>query len=173
MNLENILFFVARAARFSLIVCAGYVPVRWICLKAKRRKPAPERELIRLLFVAYIAALAEIIALRGGPGSIRELRLIPFQTTLRTMGEGLWPFVYNLVGNLIWFVPLGMFLYRKRLLRAMCIGAAISFTLEILQWLMMTGVTDIDDIILNALGALIGALAMKRWNQSKTNGMQN
>ena len=172
MNLESILFFVARAARFSLAVCAVYAPVRLLCLKAKRQRPDPKREFVRLLFVAYLAALAEIIALRGGPGDTRELRPVPLQTTLRTMSDGLWPFAYNLVGNLVWFVPLGMFLSRNHPLRAMCVGAVASLTLEILQFLLKTGVTDVDDILLNALGALIGALIMKLWNQSKTNGMQ-
>ena len=164
MNLEGILFFVARAARFSLIVCAVYAPVRLIALKAKRMDFAPKREIIRLLLVAYLAALAEIIALRGGPGDTRELHLLPLQTTFRTMKEGLWPFVYNFVGNVVWFVPLGMFLCGKRPVRAMLIGAAVSLSLEAMQWLLMTGVTDVDDMIINALGTLAGAVMGRIWN---------
>ena len=158
MNLEGILFFVARAARFSLIVCAVYAPVRLIALKAKRMDFVPKREMIRLLLVAYLAALAEIIALRGGPGDTRELHLLPLQTTFRTMKEGLWPFVYNFVGNVVWFVPLGMFAHRKGPLRATLIGAGFSLSLEALQWMLRTGVTDVDDVIVNALGALAGAV---------------
>ena len=167
MNLEGILFFVARAARFSLAVCAVYALCRAVFLFAKRKSVDWKREAVNLLFVGYFAALAEIIALRGGRGSTRELHLIPLKTTLRTVRSGLWPFVYNFAGNLVWFVPLGMFLHGKRPARAMLIGAAASLFLETLQYLLMTGVTDIDDVIINALGALCGAILSRIWNKHK------
>lgn len=173
MNLESILFFVARAAKFSLITCALYAPARLLYLSAARRKPNWKNEAVKLLFAAYIAALAEIIALRGGMGDRRDLQLIPLTTTRRIVQNGLWSMVYNFGGNIAWFVPLGMFLHRKKPARTVLIGAAVSMMLEICQYLLKTGVTDIDDVLFNALGALVGALAMKLWNKYKTNGMQS
>lgn len=158
MSLEGILFFVSRAAQFALAVCAAYAPVRWVYLRRRRAEIDYRRELVRLLCVGYLAALCEIIALRGGPGGTRELRLIPMKTTLETAGDGLWAFCYNFVGNLVWFVPLGMMLRRKRPLCALLTGAAVSAALECLQWLLRTGVSDIDDVIINALGALLGCV---------------
>lgn len=166
MGLGGILFFVARAVRFSLAVCAVYAVCRLIFLAVKRHTPDWRRETVNLLFVAYFAALVEIIALRGGMGETRELRLVPLHTTLGTLKDGPWAFVYNLMGNLIWFMPLGMFLHKKKPLRAMLIGAAVSLSLEALQWLMMTGVTDIDDVIINALGTFIGAIFMRILNKN-------
>lgn len=161
MNLSGILFYVSRAARFSLAVCGIYGLVRAAFLAAARRAPDWKREAVNLLFVAYFAALAEIIALRGGSGTTRELRPVPLRTTLQTLKDGLWSFVYNFVGNIVWFVPLGMFLHRKGILRAGLTGAAVSLSLEALQWLLMTGVTDVDDVIINALGAMAGAAIWK------------
>ena len=161
MDFSGILFFVARAVRFSLVVCAVYAAVRAIVLKMRGRGFSLRREGVRLLWVAYLAALVEIIALRGGPGSTRELRMVPLRTTLQSIESGLWPFAYHFVGNIVWFVPLGMLLHRRGALRVVLIGAAVSALLEGLQWLLMTGVTDVDDVLVNALGVLVGAMLMR------------
>ena len=156
MSISGILFFVGRAARFALAVCLIYAVLRLLWLKIRKRRFDPKHELVRLAFVAYFAALTEIIALRGGSGSVRALQPVPLLTTLGEIKNGAWPFLYHLVGNMIWFVPLGMFLGRKSVLQATLTGAGLSIALEILQWLLMTGVTDADDMILNALGTLTG-----------------
>lgn len=165
MNVSVILFYVMRAARFSLAVCAVYGAARLIFLRLKREKIDVKRECARLLTVAYLSALIEIIALRGGIGNTRQLNGIPLQTTFRTLKGGLWSFAYHFFGNICWFVPLGMLLHRKGMLRALGVGAAVSFSLEALQWLMKTGVSDVDDVIINALGALIGAVLMRALNK--------
>jgi len=162
MDISRIMVFVGRAARFALVVCAVYAPGRMIYLRRRGRKADWRGEIVKLLAVGYLAALAEIIALRGGPGETRELRLVPLGTTLSTLKEGAWPFIYNLVGNLAWFVPLGVLLRRMPPARVLLTGAAVSLSLEVLQWLLKTGVTDIDDVILNALGALTGCLIARK-----------
>ena len=49
---------------------------------------------------------------------------------------------------------------RRRLLIAAMVallaGAGTSVCIELMQYLLMTGVTDVDDVLLNALGALLG-----------------
>ena len=57
----------------------------------------------------YLAALAEIIALRfGRPAARVAPQLVPLRTTLEQWRAGAWPFVYHVVGNLTWFMPLGL-----------------------------------------------------------------
>lgn len=165
MNISGILFYVMRAARFSAVVCTVYAVVRAVWLCTKKCRVDWKRELIRLMFIAYFAALTEIIALRGGVGNTRTLKLSPLATTMSQLRAGAWAFVYHSVGNMIWFVPLGAFLHRKGPLKAMLVGAGVSMALEFLQWLLMTGVTDVDDVILNALGALIGCVVWKILNR--------
>ncbi|HJB26868.1 MAG TPA: VanZ family protein, partial [Firmicutes bacterium] len=57
------------------------------------------------------------------------------------------------------FVPVGFFFallwHKKRFLRALFGGAGISLFIELCQ-LPMSRATDIDDLILNTLGALFG-----------------
>ncbi|MBQ9951103.1 MAG: VanZ family protein [Clostridia bacterium] len=161
MGLSGILMYVMRAARFALAVGAVYALGRWLWLRAKGEKPGWVRELVRLLFVVYAAALVQIIALRGGAGDARAVQPVPLRTTLGELRAGLWPFIYHLVGNAVWFVPLGMFLHKKGAVRALLFGAGVSAALECLQWILGTGVTDVDDVIINALGALAGCLLMR------------
>ena len=71
----------------------------------------PRQEALLLAMVAYLAALAEIIALRIGLGhAARTLNLIPLETTLAQLRGGAWPLLYHSLGNVGWFVPLGALL---------------------------------------------------------------
>lgn len=69
--------------------------------------------------------------------------------------------VVNLLGNLLWFAPLGLFipiLFGKRIrsFRSFLITMIMILLLvEILQFLTMRGFFDIDDILLNLAGACI------------------
>jgi len=154
MGLRGILLYTLRAGAFAVAVTGIYVLICRLC----GRRPG----WVRLLAVAYVAALIQITVLRGGVdwqglGSARPFpQLIPLKTTIEEARAGLWPLIYHSVGNLIWFVPLGLLLGRGGLLRAMAIGAALSIGIEIMQYLLMTGMTDIDDVILNALGSGMG-----------------
>ncbi|RME69557.1 MAG: VanZ family protein [Chloroflexi bacterium] len=77
----------------------------------------------------------------------------------------LWTVVVNIMGNVIAFIPLGMGLaglYPHRragrlVLRAALGGGLLSLVIELLQLTIPTRATDIDDIILNTLGAAVGA----------------
>lgn len=71
---------------------------------------------------------------------------------------------YLFFGNIAAFVPLG-FLMRKRgsgLIAAVFAGLMLSLVIEGGQYVLGTGVCETDDLILNTLGAFIGALAGRR-----------
>ena len=69
----------------------------------------------------------------------------------------------NLAGNVIMFVPLGYFLpglfeklraFWKTVLFSLC----LIVTVEIIQYFTMLGTCDIDDLILNMAGVILGYL---------------
>jgi len=68
----------------------------------------------------------------------------------------------NLIGNILFFVPPGFYLAiafkKKRFLTALLLATAFSCTIEILQYVFDTGTADIDDVMLNVTGFLIGFL---------------
>lgn len=74
--------------------------------------------------------------------------------------------VHNLAGNIIGFVPFGMILpllsnkfhsFIKVTLATFC----LSLTFELLQLIFRFGSFDVDDLILNTLGGMIGYIPIK------------
>lgn len=83
-----------------------------------------------------------------------------FLDSFQTMGS--WSF-YMAAANALIFVPVGFFpnlLWRRpKWWKGLVIGCCASFLVEFLQ-LFIGRATDIDDLILNTLGAFLGGLAV-------------
>lgn len=95
---------------------------------------------------------------------------IPFETILRYINYSQYfnldLIVVNLLGNLLIFTPMGFLLplLSKRFRKAwviICIGFFSSLAVETVQFIFTVGSADIDDLILNTLGAWFGYLAYK------------
>ena len=97
-----------------------------------------------------------------------QLNLIPFRTLRLFAGlldsgvrSHIHMAVINLGGNIIMFVPLGFLLPKvfpklSSLPRVLITTALIITLVEILQLFTLVGSCDIDDLILNVIGAAIG-----------------
>ena len=106
------------------------------------------------------------------PNYMTNVNLTPFYMfRIYKASYGLGDLVYiiiNFIGNMAVFIPIGLFpalLFRKaKWYRSGLIGCGFSVFIEISQYFVMRQ-TDIDDVILNTLGALWGYwlyLLMKR-----------
>lgn len=67
----------------------------------------------------------------------------------------------NIIGNVCLFIPTGIILpvlYRKldSFWKVLLTGAGISFCIEMIQLLLPNSVSDIDDLLLNMTGVMIG-----------------
>ena len=67
----------------------------------------------------------------------------------------------NLWGNILLFVPLGLLPpllqpKMRSLWRTLLLAALVMVTVEVLQMLLLVGTCDVDDLILNLLGAALG-----------------
>lgn len=90
--------------------------------------------------------------------------LIPLVETIKMFKDnfmGLGNSLYNVLGNILLFVPLGFgiplfFKNHNRLGEIAFYGFLASLSIELLQYLTRTNFTDIDDVIFNTLGAIIG-----------------
>lgn len=90
--------------------------------------------------------------------------LIPIVETIKMFQDnfmGVGNAFYNVIGNVLLFVPLGFgiplfFKNHNKLSKVMFYGFLASLSIEILQYLTCTNFTDIDDIIFNTLGAVLG-----------------
>ena len=126
-----------------------------------------KRKILWAIFVIYLAALLRITVFRSGfdltnAFSGGEINFIPILDLIKVFLSDKRAFVYLFFGNIIWFVPFG-FLLKKltRLTTAKIIffGFLLSLFIEVMQFIFGMGVSEIDDLLLNTLGAAIGAAA--------------
>jgi glycopeptide antibiotics resistance protein len=133
--------------------------------------------LIVLFLMAYLAVLFKIILTKGttisrliqnllaGRTLHRSLNLVPFQTISdylqyrQNMSFLRW--FANIFGNMLIFLPLGLYLplvfQRMRTFsKSLFTIAVVSISLEALQYILGTGSTDIDDLLLNTVGGSLG-----------------
>lgn len=90
---------------------------------------------------------------------VRQIRLIPLETFVHyRVWWGPW---LNLFGNIALFLPVGWVAHAWTGSRrtALLIGVAFSCGIEIAQFVLAAGYSDIDDVLFNSLGAFLGASA--------------
>ena len=117
------------------------------------------KEFLAVLSITYIFLLFQLVTkveLNKGGG----LNLVPFQEIFRyEMGSKL--FMYNVVGNIVSFVIFGLivsfYVRPKNIISPAVISLVTSITIELVQ-LNIGRSLDVDDIILNVLGGIIGYL---------------
>jgi glycopeptide antibiotics resistance protein len=122
------------------------------------------------VFICYILLLIKILLLsRISHSEFRSINLIPFNSikeyifsnsvTIKKFAFG------NVGGNIVIFIPLGTYLSLfkndKRVRTNLLFIFIVSLFVEIIQGLLGIGASDIDDIILNCFGGLIGILGYK------------
>lgn len=124
-----------------------------------------------ILFLIYIAIVFKITVFRHGfdvhhfmQGGTVNLTVMKEYLTLLKKGEWI-RFIYLFVGNIIWFVPFGFYLKCIRKVKRMWLivaaGFVFSLVVESMQYLWGTGISEIDDLILNTFGTFIGAMLGK------------
>ncbi|MER7794373.1 VanZ family protein [Streptomyces sp. NPDC097640] len=98
----------------------------------------------------------------GAGTAARRVSLVPLRD-LVTMGPG------GIVGNLLIFAALGFFAPMRfaalaSVPRILALGAGCSVLVETAQYaLWLDRVSSVDDVLVNAAGAVLAALASRRW----------
>ena len=158
----------------AILYTLFFIVLRFLWIKIKNKKTNFGRELGLAVFAFYVFLLFSLTVFRDGyflwqfkfyfHRPLSQINIIPLVETFKlSKGQSLVDFFYNLYGNIVWFVPMGVFipaLTKKHLgfFQVVLIGALISTSIETLQFILNTGVTDIDDVIFNTLGAAVGYL---------------
>ena len=133
----------------------------------------------RVLFMIYLAGLCYFLFFAENYGRIfgqenYRYNLVPFREI-----ERFWTYrhelgihsFYNLAGNILGFVPAGFFIpvlwkNKRGFLFTACVTLQMSLLVEILQLVFRVGSFDVDDLILNTLGGMLGYLLLRlvgRW----------
>jgi len=121
----------------------------------------------RLLIFRSFAQFSQALEFIGLPRYHGSYNLVPFKTIIgyvrmfidRSMPRSI-P-IQNIVGNLLAFMPLGFYLpyFSHKMLDIKRFAITVSgliIIIELLQFILRVGSMDIDDFILNIIGALIG-----------------
>ncbi len=142
------------------------------------RRPPPSPGWLALASLAVIAVLVVTLRPDDFPGFSTGTNLHPLEHHRRALMALFQPganrpvilhyLLTDVVGNVLLFLPVGLTvagaLGRRspalRLVAAVLFGAVLSAGIETLQLVIPGRATDVDDVIFNALGALLGAVAM-------------
>ena len=142
-----------------IIICILTITSIRITDIIKNKKPfILYQEIMLLFFLVYILCLFQIVTFEDQSLYISDNNLVPFKEIMRyQLGSRL--FIKNVIGNVVLFIPYGIFasLYAKleKPFHALCLVFFASVTVETTQ-LLIGRVFDIDDIILNVVGGFIG-----------------
>lgn len=166
----------------TCLAAAVYTVIRYGWMKKRKQSIRWGAEAARLLFACYLTGLINLVLVpnnfwtaiwfylfNGYPGTTvgpmftLEWNLVPTVYLMMT-GEyttGSWV-ITMLIGNALMFVPMGVFLpliFQKINGRNIVpVAIAIPLAVELLQPIVGRSV-DIDDLLLNFIGILIGWLA--------------
>ena len=142
--------------------------VRIAAIKSNNEKIVFYKEFSSLLFIIYILLLYELLT-RSELNHNSGFNLAPFTEMFR-YPIGSKGFYFNVVGNIVMFIPFGYFISTyikpKKMLPILLVSVISSTTVEFVQSCIGRSF-DVDDILLNAVGALIGFLLYVSFNAIK------
>ncbi len=142
--------------------------VRIAAIKSNNEKLVFYKEFSSLLFIIYILLLYELLT-RSELNHNSGFNLAPFTEMFR-YPIGSKGFYFNVVGNIVMFIPFGYFISTyikpKKMLPILLVSVISSTTVEFVQSCIGRSF-DVDDILLNAVGALIGFLLYVSFNAIK------
>ncbi len=146
----------------AMIVYAACVVAVVAAVPALRRRQW--RQAVRFASVVLlVGAILTVLSttLRGSTGGGGQVNLVPGASFVELFSDDYRNAFENVVGNLALFVPLGFFaiiVTRLRVVRVTLAAAAFSAFIELTQLALGDRWVDVDDLLLNTTGALVGAL---------------
>jgi glycopeptide antibiotics resistance protein len=159
---EQLLEVLQKAWPMLIIFTVVISSIRIVYLIVNRERFIFYKEFFVLLFMLYILILFHVVTYQDPVSdSISSYNLVPFKEMFR-YDFGTTLFYKNIVGNLLIFVPFGLFvsyvLKTHRLSLIFILSMISSVTIEFAQRLIVGRVFDVDDIILNVTGGILGYL---------------
>lgn len=140
-----------------VLSCVVLISIRLTYLIKNKEKFIISNEMMMLAFIVYILCMFQIVT-SGDVSSVHGVNVTLFKELTRyQVGSRL--FYRNIVGNILMFIPFGFFtsfylkLEKKRVIFYLTLIVAV--VIELIQ-LKIGRAFDVDDIILNMVGSLLG-----------------
>lgn len=162
---EQALFLLENSWPTIFIAVIIAVTLRLGYLYQKKERFILHEELFKLLFIVYTLCLFQAVTYQDVTWSTANF--IPFKEIFRyDLGSGL--FYKNVFGNMLMFLPYGIFASKylsiEKTRTIIIFSLVTSLSIEVTQ-LIIGRVFDVDDIILNVLGALFGYLLYRLYEK--------
>ena len=140
------------------------------------------RRVGKILFVLYIIFVFYFLLISEIYGRIDKMQeyhynLVLFREIKRFWNYreqlGMFATATNLLGNVLIFLPFGFFMamasrYRS-FLNTLIYSFALSLTIELSQLFMKVGCFDVDDLLLNTIGGILGFITFLICNVIRRN----
>ncbi|WP_242657957.1 VanZ family protein [Lachnoclostridium phytofermentans] len=136
---------------------------------------AGKRAMVWILFLVYLACLSYFLFFserygRTDSSNGYRYNLVLFREIKRfytyRKEVGLEGFLVNMVGNVVAFMPFGfclpmISLKRRGFFSILFWSFGLSLTIETIQLLYQIGTFDVDDLLLNTIGGVLGYISYK------------
>ena len=158
------------------LFAASIAAVLWVSLR--HQKNAKRVALTILIPYMFLVAASTILSRKVNNSS--HPILVPFWSVkvILTGGRNKVRLARQVALNILMLMPVGLLvpsLFKKRKgLKTVLLGLAISFVIELAQMLTHRGYAEIDDLMTNTLGVVIGygIYRIFKWKQSDTSSNQ-
>lgn len=178
---------------FEVIIAAFAVGFLIWFLRHFYKTVSPDRfhKIAIAVFVLYLAGIFILTIGIREPGDEVKINLIPLNTEFKMIYQVVnsantwlgWRFyrefmymtenIRNLFGNILLMIPFGYFLpliWKERInkwYKVVLFGIGVSVLIEVIQLITLKGFCDIDDVILNGIGCVIGWNIYRRLFKNK------
>lgn len=136
-----------------------------------------KKRIFTILFYMYIVFLIFVIVLKfdgsfekvislhhsiteNEQSKIKNINVIPFRSILPYLRNITEPYAFkNIMGNILPFLPLGFFIsnkFSKKVIKPIIICLVAILVIECVQLIFKIGFFDVDDILLNFVGCILG-----------------
>ena len=119
--------------------------------------------ILRYVFLTYLICVLFITLMPqdGDTEAEAKANLIPFFSVIYAVNSGHTTAMYLIVLNIIMFVPMGVLLpcvFKKAapFFTTALLSLAAALTIEVIQIFLPGRAFDIDDVLFNAIGAVLG-----------------
>ena len=153
--------------------------IAYLLFLKKEKNQQLKKKVTWILFILYLIFLlsttfyTKLTSNTIYPKLNIEPNIIPFSSIIETItllvakSQGITYLFDYLILDMLLFIPLGLFLpilfYKtKKVKTFILVCLIISFIKEVLQLLLNVGMFDVDDIILNVVGAMFSYLIFKK-----------
>ena len=165
-TLQNVVNFTWPMIIISVVIMVSFR----ICLLIKNKKRLVlYKELSMLIFAVYILTLFQVVTFQDDV-SWSSNNFIPFKEILRYHITSRL-FIKNVLGNMLMFLPFGFFtsyfLKVEKIHLPLILTLIASISIEIVQ-MIIGRVFDVDDILLNIIGGILGYLMYKLFHIIKS-----